>query len=636
MRGPAASWRACAGILLFALLTGPAAQALADERILQFDAEIQVEADGDLVVSERIEVEAEGRAIKRGIFRDLTTLTESAYGLLRPEFEILQVTRGGDPEPYRVESTGEGYRIYLGDKDVLLRPGRYSYLLRYRLGGQIGFHADYDEVYWNVTGDAWSFPIERAAATVIPPYGYAMVSQAAYTGRRGETGRQVAFRRDDLGYPRWETTARLAPGEGLTVAVSWQKGLVSEPDTAGRLLTVLLQSRSTLIALGGVLLILVYYLVVWHFVGRDPRKGPIVAVYEAALPPAAMRFIQRKAFDRTAFVAALINMAVKGHLRIVERGGDYWLEKTESDAHARLSAGEAKVHDRLFAFDRAIELKQANRKRLTKAQTSLSDHLRVSFDKTFFSNNRFWFFGGLAITLIACLAVALTAQDEVAAIFMAVWLSIWTIGSGQLVLRALRAWGEVARGAVGEAPGAVLMTLFSVPFAVGWVVGAGFLFSSLGLVPAVFLVLVALVNILFFELLEARTPLGQETADEIEGLKLYLSVAEQDRLEFHNPPERTPEHFETLLPYALALGVEHRWAEQFDSVFAAIERQGTPYRPRWYVGHRFSAHDLGSFSNSFSSSLASASSAPSKSGSGGSFGGGSSGGGGGGGGGGGW
>lgn len=628
-----------AGALLLAVLAAfLAPAAVAAEKIHSFNVEIEVAPDGALLVSERITVEAEGREIKRGIFRDLTIVTPTGLGVIRPEFEILQVLRDGKPEPYHTERTTEGYRIYIGKEDVFLRPGRYDYLLRYRIADQIGFHEDYDEVYWNVTGNDWAFPIVRAAATVIPPRGYDMISQAAYTGRRGETGQDVAFRRDDLGYPHWETTAPLAPGEGLTVAVSWQKGLLAEPDTTAQVLTALFRSESVLIALGGLALILVYYLVVWHFVGRDPEKGPIVPVYEAELPPAAMRFIHRKGFDRTAFVAALLSMAVKGHLRIVDLGGgDYRLEKTEEGLGQRpLSDGETKAHRRLFAEGPTVEVEQANRKLLTKAQSALSDHLRAIYDKTFFSTNRLWFFGGLAITLLTWLAVALTSQDQMVALFMAVWLSIWTVGTGHLILRALRAWQEVLRGAWGEVFGAIILTGFSLPFVVGWVVGAGFLFTALGLAPTVFLALVALVNILFFELLEAHTPLGREIADEIEGLKLYLSVAEKDRLEFHNPPERTPEHFEAMLPYALALGVENRWAARFDSVFAEAAQREAGYRPRWYVGQSFSTHHLHAFTGGFASSLASASRTPSKSGSGGSFGGGFSGGGGGGGGGGGW
>lgn len=629
-----------AGISAALLLLGLALTPLptrAAEEVRVFAAEIEVAPDGDLIVSERIEVKAEGRDIRRGIYRDLTIETPTGLGLIRPELEILQVRRDSEPEPYHTERSEKGVRIYIGDRDVQLRPGVYSYLLRYRIADQIGFQEGYDEVYWNVTGSGWNFPIRYATATVLPPQGFEIVSHAAYTGRHGESGQAYSYRLDDQGYPRWETTAPLAPGQGLTVAVSWQKGLIAEPDTGDRLLTALIYNRSSLIALAALGVILLYYLGVWRLVGRDPQKGPIVPVYEAELPPAAMRFIYRKGFDRTAFVAALINMAVKSHLRIVEIGDGYRLEEIRGDAGKRpLSDGEAKAFRRLFSSGPLLELEKSNRTPLTKAQSALSDHLRGVYDRAFFSTNRIYFFCGLAITLIAWIAVAFSAGDQYTAIFLSVWLSFWTVGTGLLVLRALKAWREVLGGALGDAPGAVILSVFSAPFVVGWVVGAGFLFTAIGLTPTVFLVIVALINILFFELLEAHTPLGRKVVDEIEGLKLYLSVAEKDRLEFHNPPDRTPEHFEEMLPYALALGVENSWAAQFDSVFAEAARAQGEYQPRWYVGRGFSVHNLHGFSSGFSSSLANASSAPSKSGSGGSFGGGFSGGGGGGGGGGGW
>ena len=126
--------------------------------------------------------------------------------------------------------------------------------------------------------------------------------------------------------------------------------------------------------------------------------------------------------------------------------------------------------------------------------------------------------------------------------------------------------------------------------------------------------------------------------DEIEGLKMYMEVAEKDRLDMLNSPEQTPQLFEKLLPYAIALGVENKWSKKFKSVLEkAVERGG--YQPSWYVGvygfHQLDriTNDLGS---EFTSSISSASISPQSSGSSGSFGGGFSGGGGGGGGGGGW
>ncbi|MDH3738450.1 MAG: DUF2207 domain-containing protein, partial [Alphaproteobacteria bacterium] len=163
--------------------------------------------------------------------------------------------------------------------------------------------------------------------------------------------------------------------------------------------------------------------------------------------------------------------------------------------------------------------------------------------------------------------------------------------------------------------------------------------TSIG--AAIVVVVIQLLNLLFYHLLKAPTRLGRRTMDGIEGFKDYLSIAEKDRMNLLNPPDRTPELFERYLPYALALGVEQQWAEQFSDVLAHASAEpgtsGRHYAPRWYsgtgLGDGFSgiASTLGS---GFTSAVSSASTAPGSSS--GASGGGSSGGGGGGGGGGGW
>jgi hypothetical protein len=50
---------------LFVLAAG------AEEKINRFDVGIEVQKDGDIIVTETINVTVEGRDIRRGIFRDL-------------------------------------------------------------------------------------------------------------------------------------------------------------------------------------------------------------------------------------------------------------------------------------------------------------------------------------------------------------------------------------------------------------------------------------------------------------------------------------------------------------------------------------------------------------------------------------
>lgn len=131
----------------------------------------------------------------------------------------------------------------------------------------------------------------------------------------------------------------------------------------------------------------------------------------------------------------------------------------------------------------------------------------------------------------------------------------------------------------------------------------------------------------------------------LEGLKMYISVAESERLKMLQSPEGAekvqmngsdPKHlvklYEKLLPYAIVFGNEKEWNRQLGQYY---ESAGT--QPDWYAGAyagTFSATAFSSAMSSLTTSINSTGAASSSSG--GSGGGGSSGGGGGGGGGGGW
>lgn len=120
---------------------------------------------------------------------------------------------------------------------------------------------------------------------------------------------------------------------------------------------------------------------------------------------------------------------------------------------------------------------------------------------------------------------------------------------------------------------------------------------------------------------------GYKVWAKVEGLKLYLNVAEKDRMKFAEAPEKTPERFTKLLPYAIALGVEKEWAKQFEGIDVTPATQG------WYYGSRDIGHSIilaNVLSNSFATSLSTHVTPPSSGGSGGGFSGGGVGGGGGG------
>lgn len=610
------------------------------EHIRDFRAEIAVLADGSVEVTEEIEVLALGHAIKRGVYRDLKLQSYDPLGLFSPDFTLIEATRDGAEETHRVTSTSGGVRIYLGHPDRLLEPGVYRYRLRYRMADQVARHGTFDEIYWDVNGTGWGFATLQVAAEVVLPEGAPVLQYAAYTGYGGEQGQdfRVAQRAD--GRLVFATTRPLAAGENLTVAVGFPTGVVTG-ERGGQWQRWLFEQDPTEVAAVLLAVLVGYYGIVWLLVGRDPRAGTIVPVYRPTMPPAAMRFIRRMGFDADCVAAALLSMAVKGHVTLEEDAQNRLTLRraVPPEAAPELSPGEAALYSALLGARGSILLDRSNQATLARAREALNRHFERVFNRHFFRRNRVWFALGAVLTVLGWLVVSMTQPLLLFAFVQALWLGVlgfimFTIGS-----QALRIWRSLrAGGSQLERVGLVVLVLFGAAFT--WGFGASFVAVSIemGWEVTAGVVVLGGINLLFLHLLKAPTALGRGALDEIEGTRRYLTVAEADRLRFHNPPERTPEHFEALLPYAVALGVETDWTRQFaDLLDRAAAAQGEGYRPGWYHGSRFSGARLSDLGHTLGASYATAATPKSSGGSGGgSGGGGSSGGGGGGGGGGGW
>jgi uncharacterized membrane protein len=115
--------------------------------------------------------------------------------------------------------------------------------------------------------------------------------------------------------------------------------------------------------------------------------------------------------------------------------------------------------------------------------------------------------------------------------------------------------------------------------------------------------------------------------DGIDGLRQYLTLAEKDRMNMAGAPQMSPQHFEKLLPYAVALGVEKPWTETFDTWLASA-KMTDDYHPGWYSGSNYGgfAGSVGGFSHSMASTIQSTLPAPAPSSSSGAGGGGGGGG----------
>jgi uncharacterized membrane protein YgcG len=566
-------------LLLLAFLPGTAGAA---ERIVDYEVDIDIQADASLEVTERIAVQAEGSNIRRGIYRDFPTrYRDRAGNNVVVDLEVIEVQRNGQPEPWFTERVANGVRINTGNDDFLPVPAKHTFTLRYRTTRQIGFFADHDELYFNAIGLGWAFPIENGRVQVrLPaPVPVDQLRIEGYSGPAGAQRQDFHAEATGPGVARWQLRRALAPAEGLTIVLGFPKGLLPEPTQAQRTGWLLKDNRGVLVALAGLLLMLAYCVRRWQQVGRDPAKGTVIARYEppAGHTPAGLRFMRKMGYDHRCFSADVLALAVDGHLRI-ERDkkllkDDWRLEKPPAGPDsAGIDFGQRTLLDKLFPNNKArLELKNTNATTVAAAQAAHTKALTKRFEPALFNRHH----GSVAVAFV--------------------------IAAGSAAL------AFVLSGGAG------------IPL----IIATG--------------VLMLLVLAVFARLVRAPTPEGRRLLDEIEGLKLYLGVAERDDLKRMEgpggPPSLDAQRYERLLPYAVALEVEDAWSKKFTLAVGAAAAAAASAGIAWYRGG--GVGDLGALSkavgSSLSSTIASSSRPPGSSSGGG--GGGSSGGGGGGGGG---
>lgn len=630
------------GLLALILCVLSAAELLADERILGFHSEIEVKPDGWLEIRESITVQVEGQRIRQGIYRDIPHRYAGRWGTReRRPLLVDQVTRNGEREPFRTEATRHGTRIWIGREGRFLpSPSRQVYQITYRTGGQLLRTEKSDVLYWNVTGNEWDFPIDQAEATVRLPRGAKPIRTEAYTGPVGATGQAYLYesRGGATGDEdhHFRSTATLLPGEGLTLLLHWPLGWLS-PEAAHRPAWW----REGAYWQGGLLTLLglVWWIWSWRRVGKDPPRGLIIPRWEPpeGVSPGLARYLYRRAYDELCFTAAILGLAAKGWLKITapvsSKDGPYEIHRT-TGRQAALDEGESLLYQSLLGHRTTLRVHPDEQATLAEAKRRCILSLSSQVEGRLLSRNwGVWFFG-LLIAGAGGLRLALGQGNPETIKGWGIWIVLtW-------VLSAVGLWvwrRHPSRQWKGRLLGLGMTGLGLLTYGIGiWQLS-----HEAGALAGLVIAGIGLFAWLFLRWMEAPSPRGRALLDELEGFAEYLQVAEEDRLNAEHPPEMSPERFERLFPYALALDLEQAWSEKFHRHLRAsqapandvTEASFSPY-PRYVEGGNSLRHSWQDLGASFSSALSEAAAPPPSLDS--SSGGGSSGGGGGGGGGGGW
>lgn len=613
-----------AAVLL--ILLAAALPANAREAIRAYDVEIRINKDSSMTVTENITAAVENREINKGIIRTFPVEYKDKKGRrVRVGFEVLEAKIDGKPTKVSIASEGRNKEARIGDPNRTLTRGDHTFTITYETTRQLGFFEDYDELYWNVTGNDWAYPILSASCSVKLPnrnHGEGFDTIEWYSGSYGQKGNAA----DAMLLPDGtvKTTRALAAGEGLTVVFTWPKGLVTPPpplpydNLAGRLSAVTVTF----------ILILAWLLFARNKLRREQDEKAVIPLFHPpnGASPAFTRYIYTFETDNVSLSAAIIGLAVKGALKIQEKNGGTITLIKEPEEPDNLLPEETPLMHNLFGDGSSLELRQqeSSRQRLRGAIRALIMYMKKS-KYGLIDLNTSYILPAVALYALGAAGLCFYSPESRTPALAVSFVGGAVIIAG--VLNGKKPKGgafstrqkPLAKRAVSVLPEALIIGAAALTHAFVKT-GARSILKLLGataasaagavlfiyreylmsgtLVPFILLLCSAELIAFMRPRLISYTAKGAGLAREVEGLRLYMNTAEKDRLEMLNPPEETPQLFERLLPYALALGVAKTWGDRFAKIL-----QNAQYVPVWYSGPSPHVFMDGRRLNSFSSKL---------------------------------
>jgi uncharacterized membrane protein len=564
--------------------------------ITSFKSDITIPKDGVVKVEEKVDVDF-GLSQKHGIYRDIPVIYSGDDTNVYTEVEVQSVLQDNESATYKLLHENENYvRIRIGDPDKYITD-KHTYVITYTAKGVLRSFEEHDELYWNVTGNYWEAPIQKVEAIVTLPE-EKLQKAACFSGVVGS--QENCIFSTSSASANFSHTTVLPPGEGLTVVVGYQKGMVPivtipKPKSFGE---KLMSVESGMLFVFTLLAGIVGVVLVWWRNGRDfwfskrqlfdpdakEQVRPIVGAYEPViveysppenLRPAEIGVLMDERADTLDVTATIIDLATRGYLTIREIPKkwlfgkvDYEFESTKK-IESDLISYEKELLDHLFESRSKVkvsDLKTTFYQELSQVKTKLYEDIMA---KNLFAAN----------------------PDTTRTKYLAAGIVILVFAG--------------------------ILSITGVSNENAYMTSAGGGFITAG-------VLLMIVS----QSMPRRSAHGREIYRRVQGYKMFIERVEKYRQPFFEKKNL----FTEVLPYAIVFGIAEKFAQQLKDMGVKMDN------PTWYHSStHFNPVLFSSHVNNFSTSVGAAiASAPQSSGFSGGSGGGSSGGGFGGGGGGSW
>lgn len=372
------------------------------EHISDFQTHVVVNQDGTVDVTETIYYDF-GSLQRHGIYRYIpyTKMNDEGKRVVL-DFDNIRVT-DEHGKKYRFAESKENWNLQLkiGDPDRTIT-GEHIYVISYTVKGALGYFENYDEIYWNVTGNGWDIPIDRASMTVTLPATVdgEKVKMICFVGAE-ESNEQTCEAGLQGNTATISSSRPLYAAEGLTAAVSFPKGTTATllPETYvpfwerwyGKILFL------------GILIVATFWYIIypikiilrWFRQGRDPKSvvGEAQSWYDGPktrggrpLTPGETGALLDEKVDNQDISAMIVDLARRGYFKIEERAKkDFYFIRKAGPKKDTLQPFESSLINGIFGTDEEVRIK--DEKLYTTISSIKSSIYKNLVDEGFFAKN---------------------------------------------------------------------------------------------------------------------------------------------------------------------------------------------------------------------------------------------------------
>lgn len=549
------------GFIIGILLT---VNASAFEKIVHFDSHIQIEENGDFIVTEQIRIICEMKQIRHGIFRDIPTEHRFYWNKFRQNpIEVLSIKRNGQPEFYRIEQGTRYHRIIIGSKDQVVPIDTHLYEIKYRTENHLINRKGYTEMFYNVIGDMWKFRIDSISCRVDFPKTWRTSEYKVYCGQFGE---QSCPSKNQLSQGEFSSSLNkdIYPGESYTLGFKWAGEMMATPTLSESIE----KHRFSLYLLYLLIAVSAASFLVWLIVGKDhtTKNPPIIPKPPKGISPFLASVLHYTQYTTNALKSSMVNIAVKGGM-VMHLHSDETLKLvlTKKDTtQLELSQLERDLRDDLFLKVDEIQLSDRFNPYLHLAQRNFETKARKAVKKTRFFVKRVYLWIAVLLAssygLIKVMDFAFMGTGNEYSGFIATVL-LCLLAPSLIINYFFNPENLGYRSTmIVFAILVVLVSLFLSSMAI----------SSFGLLPVVLALLIFGQQAWWYKILIAPTKKARHLIDELNGYRRFLKMSPEELQEHGIEPEDRKKAFNHL-PYAIAMGVEKEFIARESAVNGELE-----------------------------------------------------------------